>query len=134
LGGGWEAPGRGWAGDPAEGWHSLEEGVLAVEEGEEGGLTDQPMVQAGVRAGPPRGSQPGPKGIGGGPGPWDGAGILGPLQVGGIGSQDEGALLWMGPWGGRAGGCTEVLPGGERCQGGRTWPQRSSKSHYWTLY
>lgn len=76
------------------------------------------MVQAGVGAGPPGGGQPGPEGLCWGPGPGGHAGILGPLQVGGIGGQDEGALWGSGPSWGRAGGCTEVLAGGERGVGG----------------
>ena len=91
------------------GAHSLLEGVPAVEEGEEGGLANQPMVQAGVRAGPPSGGQPGSEGVRWGPGPGRRAGVLGPLQVGGIGGQDEGALWGSGPWRDRAWGCTEVL-------------------------
>lgn len=50
------------------GAHLLEERILAVEEREEGRLADQSMVQAGVRAGPSRGCQPGPQRVGRGPG------------------------------------------------------------------
>lgn len=101
--------GAGW------GAHSLEEGVLAVEEGEEGGLTDQPVVQAGVGAGPPRCGQPGPQGVCRGPGRRGQAGVLSPLEVGGIGGQDKGALRGVGPWQGRAWSYTEVLQEGEQC-------------------
>lgn len=107
------------AGPGRAGAHSRLEGVLAVEEGEEGGLADQPVVQAGVRAGPPSGSQPGPEGVRWGPGPGDQAGVAGPLEMSGVGGQDEGALRGSGPWGGRAWGCTEVLPRGKQCQEGK---------------
>lgn len=53
-------PGRWEGGDTGGTSDSLEECILAVEIGEERRLADQPMVQAGVRAGPPRGRQPGP--------------------------------------------------------------------------
>lgn len=79
------------------GAHLLLEGVLAVEEGEEGRLANQPVVQAGVRAGPSSGGQPGPEGVCWGPSPRVQAGILGPLQVGGVGGQDEGARWGSGP-------------------------------------
>lgn len=72
------------------------------------------MVQAGVRAGPPRGSQPGPEGVHWRPGPRGQAGVAGPFKVGGVGSQDEGALRGSGPRLGRTWGCTKVLPGGKQ--------------------
>lgn len=115
----WQARGQGGqgseglqgrsAGPGQAGAHSLLKGVLAVEEGEEGGLADQPVVQAGVRAGPPCGSQPGPEGVRWGPGPRGQAGVAGPFQVGGVGSQDERVLWGSGPRWGRTWGCTEVL-------------------------
>lgn len=101
------------------GAHSLLEGVLAVEEGEEGGLADQPVLQAGVGAGPPGGGQPGPQGVRWGPGPGGHARVSGPLEVGGIGGPDEGALRGSGPWWGRAWDCTEVLPGGKQGEKGQ---------------
>ena len=107
------------AGPGRAGAHSRLEGVLAVEEGEEGGLADQPVVQAGVCAGPPSGGQPGPEGVCWGPGPGGQAGVAGPLEVSGVGGQDEGALQGSGPWGARAWGCTEVLPRGKQCQEGK---------------
>lgn len=100
------------------GVRSLPEGVLAVEDGEEGRLADQPMVQAEVRAGPPGGGQPGPEGVSGGPGPGRRAGVSGPLQVRGVGGQDEGALRGPGSCWDRAWGCTEVLPGAKRREEG----------------
>lgn len=100
----------------------LLEGLLAVEQREEGRLANQPVVQAGVRAGPPSGSQPGPEGARWGPGPRGQAGVAGPLKVGGIGGQDEGAPWGSGPWQGRAWGCTEVLPGRKQGEKGK-WTQ-----------
>lgn len=84
----------------AGGSHLLLEGVLAVEEGEEGRLANQPVVQARVRARPPSSGQPGPEGVCWGPGPGGRAGILGPLQMGGVGGQNEGAGWgWGCCWG-----------------------------------
>lgn len=95
----------------------------------EGSQTSPWSRQASVQA-PPSGSQPGPEGARWGPGPRGQAGVAGPLKVGGIGGQDEGAPWGLRPWQGRAWGCTEVLPGRKQGEKGKwtqvlpagTWP------------